>query len=84
MLWERYSWPVVCLSIRQQSCLLFGVKCAGNIDPATTNEVDDSDDDLAAPLGKSTQLTAEQGLKHLLLTVDVERLYRSVPPAAVS
>lgn len=48
----------------------------GNADSATTDGVDDSDD-LAAPVGKSTQLTAEQGLKHLLLTVDVERLYRT-------
>ena len=55
--------------------------CAGNADPATTNGVDNSDDELAAPISKSTQLTAEQGLKHLLLTVDVERLYRSMAPA---
>ena len=26
---------------------------------------------------RQTELSAEQGLKHLLLTVDVERLYRS-------
>ena len=58
------------------------VWCTGGAEAASTN--DDSDDELAAPVGQSTQLTAEQGLKHLLLTVDVERLYRSLPPAAVS
>ncbi len=41
-----------------------------------TGEGSDEDDDMQ--LGQA-RLTAEQGLKHLLLTVDVEKLYRQVP-----
>ncbi|KAA6419594.1 MAG: elongator complex 1-like [Trebouxia sp. A1-2] len=37
-----------------------------------------SNEDDGMQLGQAS-LTAEQGLKHLLLTVDVERLYRQVP-----
>lgn len=40
-----------------------------------TGEGSDEDDDVQP--GQAS-LTAEQGLKHLLLTVDVERLYRQV------
>lgn len=44
----------------------------------------DDEDEVAKPTRGSASVTAEQGLKHLLLTVDVERLYRSstlAPPS---
>ena len=43
-----------------------------------TAEGADDEDDAEMQRGQPN-LTAEQGLKHLLLTVDVERLYRQVP-----
>ena len=43
--------------------------------PGSTGSLDESDEDDAVEHG-GAGLTAEQGLKHLLLTVDVERLYR--------
>ena len=55
--------------------------CALNVEATApggkgTGEGSDEDDEMQ--LGQAS-LTAEQGLKHLLLTVDVERLYRQVP-----
>lgn len=50
---------------------------------STTNGVhhgDEEDDEVVVPKGSNVSVTAEQGLKHLLLTVDVERLYRFVMP----
>ena len=35
------------------------------------------DEEVVVPVHSKASVTAEQGLKHLLLTVDVERLYRS-------
>lgn len=49
---------------------------------ATSNAASEGSDqdEVVPPRGGQAELTAEQGLKHLLLTVDVERLYRSAVP----
>ncbi len=62
------------------------VLLAGSTQHAVNGTADDSpeeDDviDVAPARNQAASLTAEQGLKHLLLTVDVERLYRQVSHA---
>ena len=49
--------------------------CAGPQQATSNGTAEESDQD--EPVGPAqVELSAEQGLKHLLLTVDVERLYR--------
>ena len=60
----------------------FADKCALSADSTrlvANGTAEGSDDDDVEMQRGHSNLTAEQGLKHLLLTVDVERLYRQVP-----
>ena len=47
-----------------------------NGQPSPGHAEPDDDEGMAVPTRGAAVVTAEQGLKHLLLTVDVERLYR--------
>lgn len=55
--------------------------CAGPHQAASNGTAEESGQEGVARAGPA-ELSAEQGLKHLLLTVDVERLYRSAPAVA--